>query len=64
VTLVVFDALGREVRTLLTGTVDAGSHKLTWEGQDNAHRPLSSGVYFVRLQTVRGSQLVKTVLLK
>jgi hypothetical protein len=63
-TLAVFDALGREVRTLMTGTADAGSYKLTWDGRDNINRPLSSGVYFVRLQTVQSSQLVKTVLLK
>jgi len=63
-TLAVFDALGREVRTLMTGIADAGSYKLTWDGRDNTSRPLSSGVYFVRLQTVQSSQLVKTVLLK
>jgi hypothetical protein len=64
VALAVFDALGREVKTLMTGTVDAGTYKLSWDARDNTNRPLSSGVYFVRLQTVRSSQLVKTVLLK
>ncbi len=64
VTLAVFDALGREVKTLMTGTADAGSYKLTWDGRDNINRLLSSGVYFVRLQTTRSSRLVKTILLK
>jgi hypothetical protein len=63
VTLGVFDALGREVKTLMTATADAGSYKLTWDGRDNTNRPLSSGVYFVRLQTVQSSQLVVATML-
>jgi N-acetylmuramoyl-L-alanine amidase len=44
VTLKVFDLLGREIATLVDGTVQAGSHAVTWNAGS-----LGSGVYFARL---------------
>ncbi len=47
VTLTLFDAAGREVARLLDATLPAGSHAVTWSGQnDSGRRP---GVYFMRL---------------
>ena len=47
-TVQVFDPRGRRVRTLVEGRVEAGLHDLVWDGIDDAGRPVSSGVYFVR----------------
>ena len=49
VKLSVFDLLGREVATLVNGTMDAGSHAVNWNASD-----LSSGVYFYRLDAQAG----------
>jgi len=57
VRLVVFDVLGREVRVLLDGTREAGTHEVTFDASD-----LPSGTYLYRLETPRGS-FVRAMLL-
>ena len=61
VTLVVFDVQGREVDTLVDGSIPAGYHMLAW---DATH--LSSGVYIYRIKTADGafSDTGRMVLLK
>lgn len=49
VSLVLFDGLGRRVRTLLHGQVSPGSFRLAWDGTDETGHQVASGVYFVRL---------------
>ena len=44
----ILDPAGRTVRTLDPGELGAGSHVLAWDGTDTDHRPLPTGVYFVR----------------
>ena len=40
----------RRVRTLIDGAVlAAGQHALPWDGHDDDGRPVSAGVYFMRL---------------
>ncbi|MBD3162737.1 MAG: S8 family serine peptidase [Candidatus Eisenbacteria bacterium] len=46
----VFDQGGRLVRELVDGKVDAGVHRLRWDGSDRSGRPVASGVYFVEAQ--------------
>jgi glucose/arabinose dehydrogenase len=56
VRLVVFDAFGRRVRVLRDGaTQDAGEHRLSWDGRDDAGRAAAPGVYLARL--VAGDQV-------
>jgi len=62
VRLVVHDVTGRTLRTLADGPVGAGSHALVWDGKDDAGLPLSSGVYFVRLDA-NGESRTRRVLL-
>jgi hypothetical protein len=50
VRLLVHDAAGRRVRTLVDGRVPAGRHRLTWDGADDAGRPAAIGIYFVRFE--------------
>jgi hypothetical protein len=48
-TLVVYDALGRSVRQLVSGHLPAGEHVAVWDGTDSSGRPARSGVYFYSL---------------
>lgn len=48
--LVVFDAGGRPVRTLVSGRLPAGSQVAVWNGRDDAGRVLACGAYFVRIR--------------
>lgn len=50
VSLRVYDTTGREVRALVNRRVTAGTHQETWDGKDNASRPVSSGLYFYKLR--------------
>ena len=45
----VFDARGAHIRTLVNATQRAGQHSVEWNGTDERHAPLASGVYFYRL---------------
>ncbi|HEX7878663.1 MAG TPA: FlgD immunoglobulin-like domain containing protein, partial [Candidatus Eisenbacteria bacterium] len=45
----VFDPTGRRVRALVEDELRAGSHVISWDGRDDAGRPVSGGVYFVRV---------------
>ncbi len=49
ISLMVFDASGRTVRTLVAGTAAAGRHSARWDGRDTQGRKLAAGVYFCRL---------------
>lgn len=46
----VFDAAGRQVRTLRDGTLDAARHRIVWDGRDDSGRVTATGVYFVEVQ--------------
>lgn len=45
----IFDARGREVRHLWSGTGGGEDQRWTWNGRDDAGRPVPAGVYFLRL---------------
>jgi hypothetical protein len=49
----IFDVTGRQVRHLSEGVQGAGSHSVTWDGNDDAGQALPAGFYFVR--TTAGS---------
>src|SRR5205085_4294004 len=50
VTMVVYDARGRRVRSLLDTTLDAGVRRVEWNGRDDGDRRLGPGVYLVRVE--------------
>jgi hypothetical protein len=57
VNLTVYDLVGRKVAEPLTSVpFESGSHFLIWDGKDSQDRPVSSGVYFYRLEAVKNGQ--------
>jgi hypothetical protein len=48
-TVAVFDARGRRIRTLAAGTFQRGVHRLVWDGLDDQGAAASTGIYFYRL---------------
>jgi hypothetical protein len=64
VTLRVFDAKGRLVRTLVDAVEPAGVRNARWDGRNDAGAVVGSGVYFCRLETAGISRSRKMVLLK
>lgn len=57
VSLAIYDAQGRQVRTLLYGVPQAaGTHTLSWDGVDRAGAPVPAGEYRWRLLATPGFQ--------
>ncbi len=54
--LKVFDMLGREVATLLEGSISPGKHLADWDGREH-----SSGLYFYRLITIDRGNVIRTL---
>jgi hypothetical protein len=51
VELSVYDATGRRVKTILSGTRPAGRQVARWDATDRGGNRVAAGVYFVRLHT-------------
>ncbi len=52
VDLTIYDLCGRQVRSLVAkSALPAGTQRSTWDGRDDAGRPVGAGVYLARLQT-------------
>lgn len=64
VNLVIYDVRGRVVRTLKYGTVEKGSHVVTWDGRDDKGRGQASGVYLVRLQVGKLQRSMRITLVR
>jgi hypothetical protein len=64
VRLTVFNVLGQTVRNLISGTQEAGYHRIVWNGNDNSGRQVPSGTYFYRLEAGDFSEAMKMVMLK
>ena len=59
VTLRIFDVLGREVSTIVSGELEAGHYTRQWNAAN-----ITSGVYFCRLQSGTYSETKRLMLLK
>jgi hypothetical protein len=64
VSLVIYNALGQQVRTLVNGTVEQGTHAVTWNGRNQLGEVVPSGIYFYVLNTGDTQLSKKMVLMK
>jgi hypothetical protein len=64
VKLVIFDALGQTVRTLVDERRSAGRYTATWDGRNAGGLQVSSGVYFYRLAAGDFRQMRRMMLIK
>jgi bacillolysin len=59
----IYDVLGRLVQTLADGIQAAGRHTILWQGSDAEGQPLSSGIYFCRMQADNGFNAVQKMIM-
>ena len=64
VRLAIYNVNGQLVRTLENGQVTAGSHRVTWDGNDDTGARVAKGVYFCRMETATFSATEKVVMLR
>jgi len=62
--LSVYDILGRRVRTLTAGFLEAGDNTVIWDGTDELRRSVASGLYFARLSGRDAGANVKLFMIK
>ena len=62
--LVIYDVLGRAVRRLVSGPMEAGMHSVAWDGCDMVGRPVASGVYIYRLTTTKETLVRRMTLVR
>jgi PKD repeat protein len=64
VSLEVYDAAGRHVRTLVDDTRAASEYTVTWNGKDDAGAAVAAGVYLYKLDANGDTQTKRMVLVK
>jgi len=57
----VYNIQGQMVETLVDGNVDAGEHNIHWDGTNLSGNKVTSGIYFFKLETGKGSVISKVV---
>lgn len=62
--LVIYDQLGRAVRTLVNGEQREGWHIVLWDGTDDGRHPVSTGVYYYRIESAGQADTKKMIFLK
>lgn len=64
VSLVVYNVLGQNVKTIAEGMYDAGRYTFTWNGTNNNGEDVPSGVYFYSLKTTEFAKTNKMMLIR
>ena len=64
VSLIIYDLLGREVKTLVNNDQNSGTYKVQWNGENNFGSKVSSGLYIYTIRSGQFNESRKMVLLK
>jgi len=64
VNITIYDMLGRQVKTLINQTQDAGYRSVIWDATNDYGKPVSAGIYLYQIQAGEYMQTKKMVLLK
>lgn len=64
VSLVIYNVLGQEVRSLVGAYQATGSYQVRWDGRNNSGQAVASGRYVYHLKAVQGEITGRMVLLK
>ncbi|MFQ5454562.1 MAG: T9SS type A sorting domain-containing protein, partial [Candidatus Zixiibacteriota bacterium] len=64
VNLSIYNILGQAVAILKNETLPSGQHKVEWNSNNMNGQPVTSGVYFYRLETDSFSDVKKMLLLR
>jgi serine protease AprX len=64
VELVVYDILGKKVKTLVSGILEAGSHQVIWDGTDESGDEAASGIYLYKISSDDYSEIKRMTLIR
>ena len=64
VSINIYDMLGRQVKTLINQTQDAGYRSVIWDATNDYGKPVSAGIYLYQIQAGEYMQTQQMVYLK
>ena len=64
VNIIIYDMIGREVKTLVNQFQDAGYKSVVWDAKNDFGQPVSGGIYIYKIQAGSYISANKMVLLK
>ena len=64
VSLKIFNSKGQLIRNMVEGVLSKGAHQLVWDGTDDRHNSVGSGIYFYTLRTADHLETRKMLLVK
>lgn len=64
VSIVIYDAIGQEIRQLVNDVHSVGRYSVQWDARDNFGRSVGSGVYIAKIKAGQFSATQKMLLLK
>ncbi|MBL7086976.1 MAG: T9SS type A sorting domain-containing protein [Candidatus Cloacimonetes bacterium] len=64
VELSILDIKGQKVKTLVNKNIQRGHHEIFWNGKNESGKPVSSGIYFYKMETENYSEMKKAILMK
>lgn len=60
----IYNLKGQIVREMGVKPYKSGVNTINWDGRDNSHNPVSSGIYFIRINTGNESHTHKMLMMK
>ena len=60
----IFNVIGQKVRTLLDETRAPGDYTVVWDSRNDVGQKMSTGVYFVKMESSHFNKTIKVMLLK
>jgi len=64
VSIIIYDVLGKRVRTLIDRTEEPGYESVVWDATNDIGQQISAGVYIYRIKAGEFSKTRKMILLK
>ncbi len=64
INITIYDLMGKQIKTLFDGTLNAGHYSLKWEGTDDQGHKLNSGMYFLIFKSNNYTNTIKMILLR
>ena len=64
VNIIIYDMLGKQVKTLINQTHEAGYRSVIWDATNDYGKPVSAGIYLYQIQAGEYISTKKMVLLK
>ncbi len=64
VAVTIFNSLGKEIVILLNSTVQSGAHTIPWTGKSSSGEMITSGIYFIVIETNEFKKTIKAIYIK